>query len=227
VLEEQAKTTTGELKTLQKQERDEIGAMVRSPEFAKALEIRTDLQEKLKKLGSLEQDQNDRKSLRESIESAEQQLAETRRIIDQEKASLQERLSVFNKYFSRLSELLYGEQYLLFFNDTASGSITFQLTAVGANVGSGKKASQTAAFDLAYISFLSETGINFPRFVCHDGLEQIHGNQLLALLNEANQTDGQLILATLRDKLPAMSAEFFKENTILELSDDDKLFHLK
>ncbi|HWG21175.1 MAG TPA: DUF2326 domain-containing protein [Terracidiphilus sp.] len=227
VLEEQAKTTTGELKTLQKQERDEIGAMVRSPEFARALEIRTELQEKLKKLGSLEQDQNDRKSIRESIESAEQQLAETRRIIDQEKASLQERLSVFNKHFSRLSELLYGEQYLLFFNDTASGSITFQLTAVGANVGAGKKASQTAAFDLAYISFLSETGINFPRFVCHDGLEQIHGNQLLALLNEANQTDGQLILATLRDKLPAISAEFFKENTILELSDGDKLFHLK
>lgn len=227
VLEEQAKTTTGELKTLQKQERDEIGAMVRSPEFARALEIRTELQEKLKKLGSLEQDQNDRKSLRESIENAEQQLAETRRIIDQEKASLQERLSVFNKHFSRLSELLYGEQYLLFFNDTASGSITFQLTAVGANVGAGKKASQTAAFDLAYINFLSETGINFPRFVCHDGLEQIHGNQLLALLNEANQADGQLILATLRDKLPVMSAEFFKANTILELSDDDKLFHLK
>ena len=46
-------------------------------------------------------------------------------------------------------------------------------------------------------------------------------------MNEANQADGQLILATLRDKLPPMSAEFFKENTILELSDDDKLFHLK
>ena len=155
------------------------------------------------------------------------QLAETRKIIDQEKSALQQRLSIFNKHFSRLSELLYGEQYLLYTSDTASGSVTFQLTAVGANVGAGKKASQTAAFDLAYISFLSEAGIAFPRFVCHDGLEQIHGNQLMALLTEANQADGQLILATLRDKLPPMSPEFFKENTILELSDDDKLFHLK
>lgn len=227
LFEEQAKEVAAELSSLQQRERDEIGTMVRSPEFARALELRTDLQEKLKRLGSLEQDLEDRRNLKKSIASAEKRLSETREIVEQEKAALQERLSAFNKHFSRLSELLYGEKYLLYPNDSASGSITFQLTAVGANVGAGKKASQTAAFDLAYISFLSESGINFPRFVCHDGLEQIHGNQLLALLNEANKIDGQLILATLRDKLPAMPDNFFKTNTILELSDDDKLFHLK
>lgn len=226
-LEEQAKAATGELAGLQHQERDEIGALVSSPEFARALEIRSDLQEKLKRLGSLEQDQADRRILKESIAAVDRRLAETRKTIDQEKAALQERLSIFNKYFSRLSELLYGEKYLLYPNDTANGSITFQLTAVGANVGAGKKASQTAAFDLAYISFLSETGINFPRFACHDGLEQIHGNQLAALLTEANGVDGQLVLATLRDKLPTTAAEFLKENTILELGDNDKLFRLK
>jgi Uncharacterized protein conserved in bacteria (DUF2326). len=226
-LGEQAKETANELADLQQQERDEIGTLVKSPEFTRALEMRSDLQEKLKRLGSLEQDLADRRILKRSIADANSRLTETRKIIDQEKAALQERLSIFNKYFSRLSELLYGEKYLLYPNDTANGSVTFQLTSVGANVGAGKKASQTAAFDLAYISFLSETGIGFPRFACHDGLEQIHGNQLTALLTEANAVNGQLILATLRDKLPAMSAEFFKANTILELSDDDKLFHLK
>lgn len=226
-LGEQSREAVNELASLQQQERDEIGTLVRSPEFTKALEMRSDLQEKLKRLGSLEQDLTDRRLLKKSIAAADHRLTETRKIIDQEKAALQERLSIFNKYFSRLSELLYGEKYLLYPNDTASGSITFQLTAVGANVGAGKKASQTAAFDLAYISFLSETGIDFPRFACHDGLEQIHGNQLKALLTEANGVDGQLVLATLRDKLPTMSAEFFKGNTILELGDDDKLFHLR
>lgn len=226
-LGEQAKEAAGELSGLQQQERDEIGTLVRSPEFARALEMRSDLQEKLKRLGSLEQDLTDRRILKESVTATDHRLAETRKVIDQEKAALHERLSIFNKYFSRLSELLYGEKYLLYPNETANGSIAFQLTAVGANVGAGKKASQTAAFDLAYISFLSETGIGFPRFACHDGLEQIHGNQLTSLLTEANRVDGQLVLATLRDKLPAMSADFFKENTILELGDDDKLFHLK
>lgn len=226
-LEEQSEATAADLVILQQQERDEIGTMVKSPEFKRALELRTELQEKLKKLGSLEQDLQDRISLKESISSADKRLAETRKIIDQEKAALQERLSIFNKHFSRLSELLYGEQYLLYPRENTNGSITFQLTAVGANVGAGKKASQTAAFDLAYIRFLSEAKINFPRFVCHDGLEQIHGNQLLALLQEANKVNGQLVLATLRDKLPTMSDKFFIENTILELSHDDKLFHLK
>jgi hypothetical protein len=55
-------------------------------------------------------------------------------------------------------------------------------------------------------------------------MESIHGNQLAALLTMANETDGQLILATLRDKLPTMDDDFIEENTILELSQADKLF---
>jgi hypothetical protein len=49
---------------------------------------------------------------------------------------------------------------------------------------------------------------------------------LAALLTEANQLNGQLILATLRDKLPTMPGKFLKENTILELAQDDKLFNI-
>lgn len=97
---------------------------------------------------------------------------------------------------------------------------------MGSNVGAGKKASQTAAFDLAYIKFLHATKINFPTFVCHDGIENIHGNQLAALLTEANQLNGQLILATLRDKLPRMPGKFLQDNTVLELAQDDKLFKI-
>jgi hypothetical protein len=58
------------------------------------------------------------------------------------------------------------------------------------------------------------------------GLEQIHGNQLAALLNEADKLDGQLILATLRDKLPPMPIKFVEDNTVLELAQDDKLFRI-
>jgi uncharacterized protein YydD (DUF2326 family) len=213
------------LAKLQIEERNEIGALVQSPEFAKALELRTELQEKLKRLGSLEQNQQDLKDLKDKINSITSELLLTQNTIDAEKTALRDRLSVFNKYFSQLSKTLYGEQYLLTFEESASGSLAFKLTAVGANVGSGKKASQTAAFDLAYIDFLHESKIHFPDFVCHDGLEQIHANQMAALLHEADEVDGQLILATLRDKLPPqLPKDFVERNTVLELSQDDKLF---
>ena len=56
MLQGKANEAKEELLALQAQEKDEIGALVKSPEFEKALELRGDLQEKLKELGSLEQD---------------------------------------------------------------------------------------------------------------------------------------------------------------------------
>jgi uncharacterized protein YydD (DUF2326 family) len=154
------------------------------------------------------------------------ELVETQSQIDQQKERLRERVALFNRFFSGLSEELYGEQYLLHFEETKRGSLAFQLSAVGSNVGTGKKASQTAAFDLAYVQFLIASGINFPRFVCHDGVESIHGNQQVALLQNALHLEGQLIISTLRDKLPDMPADFIEGHTILQLSQDDRLFRL-
>ncbi len=226
LLEEKAKQAKQELSSLQEKERSEIGELVKSKEFVEALEMRADLQEKLKALGSLEQSQKDLQGLKQRITEVDNRLSVTHDQIAKEKAALQQRVSIFNKYFSRLSKLLYGEEYLLHFEETTKGLLVFKLTAVGANVGAGKKASQTAALDLAYISFLNEAKINFPKFVCHDGMEQIHGNQMLALLTEANALEGQLILATLRDKLPQLTPQFLKENLALELGHDDKFFRI-
>jgi uncharacterized protein YydD (DUF2326 family) len=226
VLQAKADEVKKELIALQGQEKDEIGALVKSPEFEKALELRGDLQEKLKQLGSLEQDLKDLEDLNKKIAQVDIDLLETKKQVEDGKALLKDRVSIFNKHFSELSKILYGEQYLLTFDETDRGSLSFALTAVGSNVGAGKKVSQTAAFDVAYIRFLIESGISFPRFVCHDGIEGIHGNQLTALLIEASQLNGQLILSVLRDKLPSMPENFVQVNTILELAQDDKLFHL-
>jgi len=225
-LQSKANDAKQELLALQAREDTEIGTLVKSRAFVKALELRADLQEKLKMLGSLEQDLQDLRDLKANIAKVEKQLEETKEQIENGKALLRDRVSVFNKYFSELSKVLYGEQYLLHFDETERGSLAFQLTAVGSNVGAGKKVSQTAAFDVAYIEFLRDTGINFPRFVCHDGLETIHGNQLSALLVAADQLNGQLVVATLRDKLPPMPDGFLERNTVLELAQDDKLFQL-
>ncbi|MGH9522823.1 MAG: DUF2326 domain-containing protein, partial [Terriglobales bacterium] len=225
-LRKTADSMRDELAQVQASEREAIGSLVQSREFNKALELRADLQEKLKALGSLEQDLKDLKELRSKITATEKRLEETRELVAQEEEALRGRVAIFNTFFSGLSKELYGEEYLLHFDETPRGSLSFKLSAVGANVGAGKKTSQTAAFDLAYIKFLRATAINFPMFVCHDGIESIHANQMTALLIEANQFDGQLVIATLRDKLPAMPDGFLEQHVVLELSQSDKLFHI-
>ena len=225
-LEVVAERLRTEIQELQAKERAEIGELMKSRVFNQALEVRADLQEKLKRLGSLEQALTDIRDLKTQIGEVDGLLAATKDQIDQGKERLGENVSIFNRYFSRLSKELYGEEYLLHFDETAKGSIAFRLSSVGSNVGSGKKMSQTAAFDLAYIEFLRETRIPFPTFVCHDGLESVHGNQMAALLRIAAAKDGQLIVATLRDKLPPMPDGFITKNTVLELSQDEKLFRL-
>lgn len=214
-----------ELLQLQAQEEQVVSSLQQSSAFEDAIKARDDLHEKLKQVGGLEESLAAIQSLRKQLRQIDGSIEATRIAIAEGKARLTERVSLFNTFFSALSKTLYGEQYLLTF-DEDDGTIVFSLTSVGANVGEGKKASQTAAFDIAYIKFLREAGINFPTFVCHDGIEAIHGNQLLALLNTANAMDGQLIVAAIRDKLPDISPDFLKQNTIVELSQEDKLFGL-
>ena len=212
------------LATLHVREDDQVTALRQTRAFEVALEARADLHEKLKQMGGLEESLKSIQSLRATLEEIDERLDETKKTVESGKAQLTQRVSLFNGFFSALSKELYGEQYLLTFDESKNGSVVFSLTSVGANVGAGKKVSQTAAFDIAYIKFLRAAGINFPTFVCHDGVEAVHGNQLSELLTTANSLDGQLVLAAIRDKLPGISETFLEENSILELSQDDKLF---
>lgn len=225
-LRNRSKLLRSSLDDLQASERSAIGALAALPAFSTAIELRADLREKIKQVGRLEQTLKDIEDVRTNRSQAEAELSATREQIDAARAELVDAVGVFNRFFSRLSKSLYGEEYLLHFKDTKQGKVSFSLSSVGANVGAGKKASQTAAFDLAYIAFLDERKLGFPRFVCHDGLESTHANQLSALLTEAAKSSGQLILAAIRDKLPSMPDDFIAERTVLELAQDDKFFRV-
>jgi uncharacterized protein YydD (DUF2326 family) len=212
------------LELLEAVESEQIHNLSDSPEFQMAIAVRADLLEKTKRLGSYEQVLKDIRDLKLQISLTDDKIFETQKKIEAGKVLIQERLKIFNSHFSDFSKSLYGEQYLLHLEENGQGTLQFKLSAVGANVGTGKKASQTAAFDFAYCKFIKAVGIPFPSFVCHDGLEAIHDNQLKELLNIANSFDGQLIVSTLRDKLPNMPDGFIETNTALQLTQNDKLF---
>lgn len=199
-----------------------INKELKSPDL---LALRDEIRADLIKLGGLEDADLSFTSLRKTEENIDNDLAATKITLDLGKARLEANVAIFNKYFSNLSQVLYGETYLLHFDEDAkTGSFKFSIAHVGDNVGTGKKATQTAAFDLAYIQFLEEIRLDFPRFALHDGLEAIHNNQLAGLLIQASKSTGQLIVATLRDKLPPMHSTFIEDHTVIELSQEDKLF---
>ena len=61
----------------------------------------------------------------------------------------------FNKFFSKVSSNLYGEQYAISFElkRDKSNKKVYNFTTFNANLGSGKKQGEILCFDIAYILF--------------------------------------------------------------------------
>jgi len=137
---------------------------------------------------------------------------------------LNERITIFNKYFSAISQKLYCEQFVLSYDKNEKG-FELNISTISGNPGTGKKKGQIAAFDLAYIQFADELGINCLHFILHDQIENVHDNQITSLLNEiVSNINCQYVLPVLRDKLPDnIDIEKYK---ILSLSQKDKLFRI-
>lgn len=133
-----------------------------------------------------------------------------------------ERIALFNKYFSSISSRLYGEQFILSVDKSDKG-YELIIGSINGNLGTGKKKGQIAAFDLAYVKFADAIDIPCVHFILHDQVENIHDNQISNLLTEIiSGINCQYILPILRDKLP--EGIDIKRYEILSLSQQDKLF---
>ena len=159
-----------------------------------------------------------------NIEKYKEELNSIDKNITSKKDLLNERITIFNKYFSSISQKLYGEQFVLSYDKNEKG-FELNISTVSGNPGTGKKKGQIAAFDLAYIQFADELGINCLHFILHDQIENVHDNQITSLLNEiVSNINCQYVLPVLRDKLPDdIDIEEFK---VLSLSQEEKLFKI-
>ncbi|MDQ6974972.1 MAG: DUF2326 domain-containing protein [Mariprofundaceae bacterium] len=143
---------------------------------------------------------------------------------------IQERVILFNKYFSSISNNLYGEKFALsanFEKQSKTDNYFYKLSigSLSGRQGTGKKKGEIAAFDLAYIKFADKQGLKCLHFVLHDQMEIVHDNQISGLLEEVSNTNCQLVVSILRDKLPIELQN--SEYEILSLSQDNKLFKVK
>lgn len=136
----------------------------------------------------------------------------------------------FNKYFYEYSNQLYNEKFIfsiefLAKNNKKKHLLNLQIDSIDANQGAGKKKVQVAAFDLAYMKYKENS--QCLHVVAHDRLELISINQIKTLFDIANTLNGQYIVPILKDKLSSLDKDFIERNTILSLSQEDKLFRLE
>ncbi|HCC84561.1 MAG TPA: DUF2326 domain-containing protein, partial [Candidatus Pacebacteria bacterium] len=136
---------------------------------------------------------------------------------------LQEKIATFNKFFSRMSQQLYGESFVLS-TDIGKGGYELNISSISGNLGTGKKKGQIAAFDLSYVEFADAEKIKCLHFVLHDQIENVHDNQISLLIEITNNLNCQLVIPILRDKLP--QDVDVKKLEVIRLSQSNKLFKI-
>ncbi|MGP0584391.1 DUF2326 domain-containing protein [Paenibacillus timonensis] len=141
---------------------------------------------------------------------------------------IENKMRIFNNIFSVYCEKLYGEKYLLAYNNNWKNEKKFPVTiaSFGGNVGTGKKKAVIVAFDLAYMKYAKELQISAPQFVIHDKLENTHINQLKTIIEICQDINGQYIIPILRERISEVESKYIEQAKVLELSADDKFFRV-
>ena len=143
------------------------------------------------------------------------------------KELLKLQIKKFNKFFSTVSNELYGESYVLGFSEETNkkNQTIYKFSSFNLNMSSGKKQGEILCFDLAYILFADSEKIPCLHFLLNDKKELMHDNQLLKVADFVKKNNIQLIISILKDKLPENLVD--KSNIIIELSQNKKLFKIE
>ena len=186
-------------------------------------EIVIELNAQFERKGKLEQQKIMWEDSNKKLERINKELKIINDNINTKDALINNRITTFNKYFTEMSNNLYGEYYILSPIKNEKG-YDLIVTNIEGNPSTGKKKGQISAFDFAYIQFADSLDISCLHFVMHDQLENIHDNQLNTLFEVANTNYCQYIVPILRDKIPSNIDVCMFE--VLSLSQDDKLFKI-
>jgi len=182
-----------------------------------------DLNKQFERKGNLEEQRRLWLYSEEKLAEIDNSLNAINQGISSKDNQIQNRITEFNKYFSVMSNRLYGETYLLSSQKNEKG-YELIVTNLEGNPSTGKKKGQIAAFDFSYIEFADKLDIECLHFIMHDQLETIHDNQLNTIVEVANSINGQYIVPILRDKIPSnIDISGFE---VLSLSQEDKLFKI-
>lgn len=139
---------------------------------------------------------------------------------------VQDKIKKFNHIFANYCDKLYGEKYLLAYNEKWKEESKFpiEIASLGGNVGTGKKKAIILAFDLAYMQYSIDSNIPVPQFIIHDKMENTHINQLKTIFKLCDDIQGQYIIPILRERIDKIDKIYIEKTKVLELSSTNKFF---
>lgn len=192
-------------------------------------DILSKLSKQYEQKGRIEEKYNQLKAFRTKIDKIDTKLVVIDKSISALDDLVQERVAIFNGYFSEISNDLYGEKFAMSANfeqkkNTEQKFYKLYIDSLNGQTGTGKKKGEIAAFDIAYIKFADHIDQPTFHFILHDQMEVVDDNQIKGLAQQAINANCQFVVPILRDKLPK---ELNKpEYQIVSLSQKDKLFRV-
>ena len=201
----------------------ELSEFISASEYSNDYDkILIDLNSLFERKGNLEEKKKYWINSNEKLSRISEELKTINSEINSKDSIIQNRITLFNKFFTKISNDLYGEEYLLSTQKNEKG-YDLIVTNIEGNPSTGKKKGQIAAFDFAYILFAEEIEMKYVHFILHDQLENMHDNQLSTILIDlSNSINCQFILPIVTDKIPADLD--IDKYVILSLAENNKLF---
>ena len=218
-----------ELALLLKQEKSLTEQISKGDSFAELEKIISELNEKYRTKGEYESIISQLTEIEGNIESLNKEIQTIDNYLfsGDFNALLKEQVFKFNKFFSSISQELYGEMYGLTFEKVVNKKQQqfYRFNSFNANMSSGKKQGEILCFDLAYLLFADEEQIPCLHFLLNDKKELMHNNQLVKVAKFVQDKNIQLVISILKDKFPSNLVD--KAHIAVELSQKEKLFRIE
>lgn len=164
-------------------------------------------------------------NIEEQKNTLEERISKLEIIVKNNEAEYQKKMDIFNSYFKSVAGRINKEQPVLLYNPKTD-EFPVSIGQLSEGTSTGTRKSLIAAYDIAYQLFARKIKKVTPRFIIHDVLESIEGDDIRALVDEVENNQIQYISGILREKLVSsgMSTEKQNEIIVLELSMKDRLF---
>lgn len=228
-LNEKIKLENIELNKLLKEEKTMSEKIAKSDSFEELEKTIININEKYRLKGEYENTISYINEVEENIKRLKNELSNIDNYLfsNEFKELLKLQITKFNKFFSAISNELYGESYVLGFSEETNkkNQTFYKFSSFNLNMSSGKKQGEILCFDLAYILFADSEKIPCLHFLLNDKKELMHDNQLLKVADFVKKNNIQLIISILKDKLPEELVD--KSNIVVELSQNKKLFRIE
>ena len=167
-------------------------------------------------------------NIEKEIEDLTKEINDLKKICEVEEQVFQDKMEIFNRYFKLVSSRVNKEHPVLLY-DPNLDNFPVSIGQLSEGTSTGTRKSLIASYDIAYQLFARAIKKKTPKFIIHDVLESIEGDDLRALVHEVESNKIQFIAAVLKEKLVSsnFSSEEQNKMIVLELSLEDKLFERK